>query len=113
MSEQIREQIVNKIFVLSTTPEFIHAAHRCCGSESPDIVGLADMPQLQSTVDQILSLTLRRGGGKCPECIKIFCEICQAKCGHRINVDCSICKGSGTVVEEKSVGTILAEGGWK
>ena len=53
---KMREEVNNKIFSLCTDPKFTYAAWRCSKSESPDIVGLTDMPQFQIAVNQILSL---------------------------------------------------------
>lgn len=51
-----REKIINTLFRLCTDPKFTWAAWQCSHSESPDIVGLVDMPQFQDTINQILAL---------------------------------------------------------
>ena len=51
-----REKIINKLFALCTDPKFTYVAWQCSQSDSPDIVGLTDMPQFQMAVDQILAL---------------------------------------------------------
>ncbi len=53
---KLREKIDIPLLRLVTDPNFITAAFKCLGSDSPDIVGLVDMPQADEFKDKILAL---------------------------------------------------------
>ncbi len=101
MSEQIRKQIADLTFE--------YWEHRFSYPRNFQQYALAD---------QILDdVKASRGGGKCPECMgdKNYKVLPSPQDPHRLTspTHCPTCKGSGTLVEEKSLGTILAEGEWK
>ena len=122
MSEQIREQIA-KWFngdgnslkpPAQATPQQVQA-HLDWLWEHTDT---AWRNRCIRKADQILNDVKARRERKCPECKgekKVLKENRRDAVGDVYTeiIDCPTCKGFGTVVEEKSLGTILAEGEWK
>ncbi len=61
MADKLREQIDIPLIELVTNPEFITAAYKCLGSDSPDVIGLVDMPQAVECKAKILNLFKSQG----------------------------------------------------
>ena len=56
MADKLKEQLNIPLIELVTNPEFITTAYKCLGSDSPDVIGLVDMPQAVECKAKLLNL---------------------------------------------------------